>query len=201
MPWDWSVSVGERKEQFAESVSELSSDYFAPFSRGAATNLASSFVKPCLWWELPTPSSPVLPPNAMFPHVPTLVLSGELDLLSVTSDKRVAALFPDSVSVTIPEGGQKPITYLYSGAFCAANIASDFLENLKLGDTRCAREPYYIWPAVGRFPLVAQDARPAEVDPDGDNKASISERKVATVAVATVIDTLQRALFVTGDGA
>ena len=48
-PWDWSVSVGERKEQFAESVSELSTNYFAPFSRRAATNLASSFVKPRLW--------------------------------------------------------------------------------------------------------------------------------------------------------
>jgi len=200
-PWDWSVPVEERREQFAESVSNLPPDYFAPFSRKAATNLAGTFVHEDLWWELPTPSSPVLLQNATFPLVPTLVLSGELDLLSVSSDKKVAALFPDSVSVTIPEDGHKPTTYLFSGAFCAANIASDFLEHLKLGNTSCAEKPFYIWPAVGRFPLVARDARVAEVDPDGDNKASLSERRVATVAVATVTDALQRAFSVNGDGA
>jgi len=200
-PWDWSSTVETRQDQFANAVAELPANYFAPFSRAAGTNLAGSYVKLCLWWEEPTPPSPVLLPNPVFPHVPTLVLSGELDNLSVYSDPRVAALFPDSVSVTIPESGHKPTTYLFSGANCARDIASDFLKNLQLGDTSCAKEPFYTWPAVGRFPLFAREARPAEIDVSVNNEASVAERKVATVAVAAVTDALQRAFSYSGDGA
>lgn len=199
-PWDWSVPVTERKKQFEDAVADLPNDYFFPFSKRAATNIASSFVKADLWWEEPTAANPVVPRHSTLPNVPTLVLSGELDLLNPVSDKRVAALFPDSVLVTIPEGGHKPTTYLLSGAFCAANIASGFIENLHPGDTSCAQQPYYIWPAVGRFPVAFREARPAEVDSDGNNRAGIAERQIATVAIAAMTDALNRAVFVTGDG-
>jgi len=200
-PWDWSSTVAARQQEFAATVADLPANYFAPFSLSAGTNLANSFVQPCLWWEVPTPPSPVVLQHAIFPHVPTLVLSGELDLQSVYSDQKVAALFPDSVSVAIPEGGHKPTTYLFSGANCAADIASGFVENLRLGDTSCAKAPFYTWPAVGRFPLFSRDARPAEIDPNGGNEAGIAERKVATVAMAAVTDALQRAFSDAGDGA
>jgi hypothetical protein len=47
----------------------------------------------------------------------------------------------------------------------------------------------------GRFPLVAADARPAEIDPDGDNEIGTPERKVVTVAVTRAIDALQRSSY------
>jgi len=55
-----------------------------------------------------------------------------------------------------------------------------------------------VWPALGRFPLRAADARPAEIDPDGHNEIGEHERRVVTVAVATVIDALKRTSI--GDG-
>jgi hypothetical protein len=43
----------------------------------------------------------------------------------------------------------------------------------------------YISPAVGRFPLLAKDARAATPDNSGTNQVGESERKVVSVAVAT----------------
>jgi len=40
--------------------------------------------------------------------------------------------------------------------------------------------------------LIAADARPAEVDPNGNNEIGESERKVVTVSVATAVDALKR---------
>ena len=50
------------------------------------------------------------------------------------------------------------------------------------------------WPPVGRLPLLATGARPASVDPGGVNEIDVEERKVVTVAVATMTDALQRGL-------
>jgi hypothetical protein len=87
-----------------------------------------------------------------------------------------------------------------AGAFCGANLATDFIENLHLGDTACTKQPEITWPAVGRFPVSFRDARPAEIDSNGDNKSGIAERQVASVAVSTMTDALTRVFFVTPDG-
>ena len=69
------------------------------------------------------------------------------------------------------------------------------------GDASCASNPETVYPAVGRFPLFASQARPADIDPQGNNQIGVGERKAVTVAVATATDALQR-IFVsaTGDG-
>ena len=75
---------------------------------------------------------------------------------------------------------------------CTANLQSQFFETLQVGDTSCTKTPETVWPALGRFPLVASQARPAEVMPGGGNQIGVAERKVVTVAVATAIDALKR---------
>jgi hypothetical protein len=55
---------------------------------------------------------------------------------------------------------------------CAANLASGFIENLQVGDTTCPKTPETVWPAVGRFPLLAKFARPAAVDPNGQTRSA-----------------------------
>jgi len=66
---------------------------------------------------------------------------------------------------------------------------------LEVGDTTCARTPETVFPALGRFPLLATNARPAEIDPNGNNQIGLSERKVVTVSVAAATDALQRSLI------
>ena len=83
---------------------------------------------------------------------------------------------------------------------CAASLQSQFIETLQVGDTSCTKTPETIWPAVGRFPLIAAEALPAEVDPNGNNQIGAAERKVVTVAVTTAIDALKRSTIGSGSG-
>ena len=196
-PWDWFASVPERKKQFTAAVSDLPSDYFAPFSKTAGTSLLFSTVAQCQWWQKPTPSSPVAPPHATYPNVPTLVLDGDMDTaVPIEEVRKVASLFPGSTFVTVAEAGHGTVLWTQ----CAANLASQFIENLQVGDTSCAQTPETVWPAVGRFPLLAKDARPAEVDPNRDNRIGVAERRVVTAAVATATDAIQRSILGPGDG-
>ena len=196
-PWEWSDTMPEREEKFANGMSKLPSDFFAPFSRAAGSNLGVSLEKQCLWWQKPTPSSPVTLPNPTYPNVPTLVMSGDLDTLVATEEvRKVAALFPQSTFIKVEEAGHETVTWTH----CAANLQSQFFETLQVGDTSCTKTPETVWPAVGRFPLIAADAHPAGVDPAGHNEIDKSERRVVTVAVATVIDALKRSNISLGNG-
>lgn len=197
-PWSWSAPVSKRQKQYNAAVGALPWWYFEPFSKQAATsNLLFDFVLPQLWWEIPTPPSPIALPHARYPHVPTLVLSGDMDSrvpLEIT--KKVASLYPDSVFVRVAEAGHAAITW----SQCAAGLASEFIRTLKVKNTKCAGTPETVWPAVGRFPLFARDAVPAEIDKTGSNKIGTDERRVVTVAVATAIDAMQREFWGSGDG-
>jgi len=197
-PWDWSEPVSERTAQYAGAVSALRPGYFAPFSKQVATGLLFSFFgRDCLYWEKPTPSSPVAPPHATYPLAPTLVLSGDMDnRVPFEEVSKVAALFPNSTLIPVVEAGHTTVLWTQ----CAAQLASDFIETLQVGNTNCASTPETVWPAVGRFPLLAKNARAAAVDPAGHNQIGQAERKVVTVAVATATDAMQRSIIGFGDG-
>jgi pimeloyl-ACP methyl ester carboxylesterase len=195
-PWDWSASVRERKKQFAEALSELPFDIFAPFSKDAAASLEVSLQKQCLWWKMPTPSSPVTPPHPIYPNVPTLVLGGDLDtIVPLEEVRKVATLFPGSTFVRVAGAGHVTL-----GFQCSADLQVQFFETLQVGDTTCAKTPETVWPALGRFPLRAADARPAEIDPEGHNEIGEHERKVVTVALETAVDALKRSSIGNGAG-
>jgi pimeloyl-ACP methyl ester carboxylesterase len=192
-PWDWSAPISTRMAQYARAVSALPSNAFAPFSKAAATGLLFSFPgRQCLWWEKPTPSSPVAPRRPTYPQVPTLVLTGDMDAgVPLEATRKVAALFPNSTFVTIPEAGHEASFW----SQCARDLASQFIGTLQVGDASCADAPEVVFPAVGRFPLFASQGRAADVDPNGSNQIGLAERKVVTVAVAAATDALQRSLI------
>jgi pimeloyl-ACP methyl ester carboxylesterase len=196
-PWDWSDSVSDRKEKYADVVSRLPTNYFAPFSKSAPTGiLFSTLGKQCLWWQEPTPPTPVVPHHAQYPHAPTLVLDGDIDnRVPLEETTQVAALFPNSTHIVVAGSGHETI-----GTQCGINLVSNFIETLHAGDTSCADTPELVWPAVGRFPVLAKDARAAKIDPTRVNQVNSAERKVVTVAVATAIDTLQRSIIGSGTG-
>jgi pimeloyl-ACP methyl ester carboxylesterase len=196
-PWKWSVPVPKREAQFAHAVTDLPIDYFVPFSKPAVTSLVFSFTKQDLYWEKPRPSSPIVPPDPLYPYVPVLVFSGDLDSrVPVEENQDVAVLFPNSNHVVVAEAGHGSVLWTQ----CAANLASEFIETLQVGDISCTQTPEIVWPAVGRFPLLAKFARPAAVDPNGGNQIGVAERKVVTVAVATATDAMQRSIIGFGDG-
>jgi pimeloyl-ACP methyl ester carboxylesterase len=196
-PWEWSDPITKRQEQLASAISELPSDFFAPFSRTAGANLGVSFEKQCLWWQKQTPSNPVTRSNSRYPSVPTLVMSGDMDTLVATEEVRqVAALFPESTFAKVAEAGH--VTVVWSQ--CVVNLQSNFFETLQVGDTTCTKTPETVSAAIGRFPFVAADARAAEIDSGGGNEIGIAERKVVTVAIATAVDALKRSTIGNGNG-
>jgi len=194
-PWQWSVPTGQRLEQYAENVAMLPRDYFEPFSIPAATGFAYNNALYCVWWQHPTPPAPVVLPGAVYPRVPTLVLSGDMDdvvpLEEVGPD---AALFPESALVTVAEAGHITVGW----STCAANLVAQFVETRHVGSTSCVRTPQVVFPAVGRFSLFAKDASPAVIDPTGHNQLRLYDRKVVTVAVAAAVDALQRSTIGSG---
>ena len=196
--FDWSATFSEREQQYDEAVDELPFHYFAPFSKGPATGiLYSTLGRQCFWWERPTAPSPIVPPNGMFPNVPMLVLDGDLDnRVPFEMTNQTAALYPNSTTVVVAEAGHETTGWTQ----CARNLATQFIETLQPGDTSCANTPEVVWPAVGRFPFVVADARPATPDASGSNQIGIAERKTVSVSVATAIDALQRSLVNAGDG-
>ena len=195
--WDWSESIADRKDQLADAIADLPSGYFTPFSKIAGTSLGVSLEKQCLWWQKPTPSLPVVPRHPAYPNVPTLVLSGDMDTIVPTEEVvQVAALFPGSTFVPVAESGH--VTAYWTQ--CTANLESQFIETLQVGDISCTKTPETVWPALGRFPLVASQARPADVVPGSGNQVGLQERKVVTVAVATAVDALKRASIGSGNG-
>jgi hypothetical protein len=106
--------------------------------------------------------------------------------ISTEEARAVAAQFPQSTFVPVASSGHVTAAF----GFCGTNISNNFLENLQTGDTACAQTAEIVWPAVGRFPLLASDALPAEPAPG--NHGSPADLQVVSVAVATMKDALQR---------
>ena len=186
-PFRWSDPVSLRSNELSESIGDLPADFFAPFTTDVARYPIFAFEGQCLDWQKPTPSDPVVASRPVFPDVPVLVLHGDMDAVISTAEARaVAAQFPQSTFVAVASSGH--ITAAYG--LCGANISNNFLETLQTGDTTCARTPEIVWPAVGRFPLLASDALPAESAPG--NRGTTGDLKVVSVAVATMKDALQR---------
>jgi pimeloyl-ACP methyl ester carboxylesterase len=194
--WPWSDTIAERKAEYADVVEDLPNHFFYPFPNGVPSGILFSLLgQQCLWWQRPTPSSPVVGSHPNYPSVPTLVLDGDLDNRAPHAETMaVAAQYPNSTSVTVTEAGHETVNW----SQCATGFVSEFIENLKLADTSCANTPEIVFPAVGRFPLVAADARPAQVGPGSTNEIATDERRVVTVAVATATDVMQRSFIGSG---
>ncbi|HEY2458659.1 MAG TPA: alpha/beta fold hydrolase [Candidatus Acidoferrum sp.] len=197
-PFSWSVPPFARIDQYNDAVAAQPPFYDFPFSPFVANDiLFSTAGRQCFWWQLPTPPSPVVPAHTKYPNTPTLVLDGDIDnRVPLEETNQVAALFPNSTKVTIPEAGHETTGW----SACADAIANNFIETLSAGDTSCAATPGALFAAVGRFPLFAEDARPAKIDPSGNNQIDLAERKVVSVAVATTVDAQQRSWVGSGTG-
>ena len=186
-PYNWRDSISMRTAELNDAISDLPVGYFSPFTNDVARYPIFAFEGQCLNWQRPTPPNPVLPPKPVFPDVPVLVLHGDMDAeISTEQVQTIAGQFPNRTLIQVASSGHVTMDF----GQCATNISNNFLETLQPGDASCAKTSETVWPAVGRFPLFAIDALPATSAPG--NQGTIHDLKVATVAVATMRDALQR---------
>ena len=188
--WDWSAPIADRETQHGSEIAAAPAELFLPFTGAEATDSTFIGTPYCILWPDPTGSSPIAPPNAVYPDVPTLVIGGDLDnVVPLQITEWTADLFPDSQLVEFAGAG-------HGAAFwssCALELVRGFVATLEIGDTSCADTPEFAIPSVGEFPLVAAEASPAHPWPGGDNQARVAERRVAAVAAAAVKDAIARA--------
>ncbi len=164
----------------------------------------------CLPWPAPpadvTPGFPV-PPNAVFPKVPVLVLAGELDTITSPREAaRTTALFPEAWFVVVRNTGHETavgdggvFVPPYGGdiARCAGPIVLQFVASGgDPGDTSCVLRirPIRTVPA---FAKRWRDVAPAKAH--DDNAASPEALALAAAAAETVGDALAR-YYVTTSG-
>jgi pimeloyl-ACP methyl ester carboxylesterase len=199
-PWRTSASIEQRRAQWEDAVEDLENDDFEPFSVDAwlAPPPLSVFPDPCIAWPAPSRSfEPAVPDKSRIGDFPVLVLSGDLDTGTTTEDaKRVAKLFPNSRFVEIANSGHH--TLVNARNECSAAIVVQFIDALTPGDTSCKSSFDFTFPALGRFPEDADDARKAKVDRTGDDDSKKIDRRVATVVAATLMDAVKRDFLKSG---
>ena len=168
-------------------------DVFAPFTidEFLSMPLDYSVVNLCLRWPIPSlaypPGQPV-EPGTVFPSVPVLVLSGDLDSLTPAAQgAQAAALFPQAQQIVFANSFH--VTALGDPYDCASAIVRSFVTTLSPGDTSCA-------PAITEVRLVPKFARQSsELAPANalaGNQGSDQDLRVVAAAAYTAGDALAR---------
>jgi pimeloyl-ACP methyl ester carboxylesterase len=194
--FDMSLPAAERAADRARALAERrrdAPDTYAPFTideyRGMP--LDYSFIDECVGWPVSPPGHPAsqVGVNAVYPDVPALVISGELDDITTPADgAAVAHAFKRGLQLRIANSFHVNALPRARSA-CAADIVRRFMATLDAGDMRCATEV----PPLRLVPLFATRAdqlQPVRGLPG--NAADGSRLKAAMAAVMTTGDVLAR---------
>ncbi|MGN6377741.1 MAG: alpha/beta hydrolase [Gaiellales bacterium] len=186
--WPLSAPIAQRPGLVRTALATYSPGAFAPFSATAWTGTDYEGALACINWPSPAFRDPPVNPSAPYPHVPTLVLNGDLDNITPLADARVvASRFPDSTLVVIQNSGH--VTALQDQNDCASRIYLHFVEDLTAGNTSCASRTPEVR-VVHSFPLSLAGVAPATRSP-GDH-SRLADRRLAAAGAQTVADALQR---------
>jgi pimeloyl-ACP methyl ester carboxylesterase len=186
--WPMGTPVSQRGPFIASALASYPPGTFAPFTAKEWTGLDYEGALACLNWPPAAFPDPPVSPSAPYPHVPTLILNGDLDNITPLADARVvASRFPDSTLVVMQNSGH--VTALLDQNDCAAPIYGRFVRDLTPGDTSCAHRTPEVR-VVPRFPLTLAGMAPAHPSP-GD-RSTVTDRRVAAASAAAVADVLQR---------
>lgn len=189
--WDRSDPLSVRRLKYGRALREFDGDRFAPFSKqGWATYWIADF---CELWPAPDRFTPAVPRGATVVGVPTLLIGGEIDInVPSESTHRLLQVFPNARFVNFAGALHPPTAW----SECARSIAQRFIATLRTGNTDCAREPAFVPPAVPQFPRSVGQAVPAEAL--AGNASTVLDRRVATVAVRSVLDAIIRSFRIPG---
>ncbi len=205
--YDLNATPAQRRVQYAQAIEAARQSrptLFAPFTidEALASNANYTPLATCLDWPKPQPAYPQgdpLPAHPVFPGVPTLVLSGDLDSVTSPEDAaEAAAQFPNVVHLVIPN--LTHITsYFYSDAgylpdggdttHCVQDILRRFITQRSTGDTGCIHDVRAVR-TVPRF--ASQVARLAPATAVSGNQAGSNELRLVTGALETVGDVFSR---------
>jgi pimeloyl-ACP methyl ester carboxylesterase len=202
-----SQSPAQRRTAYGAAIAQARTaraNLFAPFSfdEGVGSGLYVTPLDQCLDWPGPPPGyaqGDALPAHPVFPPVPTLVLSGDLDAVTSVADAtQAAAQFPDVLHLVIQN-----LTHITAFSHlggnvgpagvdetnCVSHVVVNFIRNLAPGDTGCISgvRPQR---TVPRFATKSTQLVP--VAATSGNAGSATELRYAAAALETVGDVLAR---------
>jgi pimeloyl-ACP methyl ester carboxylesterase len=187
------LRAGARDQAIARRLAEAP-DTYAPFAIDEFRRmpLDYAYIDECVQWPARTaqwPSS-TLVPEAPYPEVPVLVLSGDLDNMTPAADGAAAAArFPAAHHVVITNGFH--VNALpHSRSECGALLVRRFLAGLSTEDDSCAAEV----PPVRLVPRFVRHA--AELDAASalpGNQADAAQLQVVSAVLLTCADAISRA--------
>ena len=212
--WDARAGRAERLSQYnASEIGEETTNpkLFSPFTIKEVLAQPNTLIMPwmCLGWPRSArayPQGRPVPPNAQFPDVPTLVLSGELDTLTSPAEGALTtALLPGATQLIVPNSTHEAaisdlgIHSIPGGgdtAHCVAPIVLKFLQTLQVDNTACVTRTRPIR-LVPKFAQWTKDIAPAM--PGDGNQASAPLLRIASAAAETVGDVIARYYVAFGD--
>lgn len=194
--FDMSLQPAARAADRARALTERrrnAPDTYAPFTieeyRGMP--LDYSFIDECVGWPVSPPDHPAsqVGVNAVYPDIPALVISGELDDITTPADgAAVARAFRHGTQIRIANSFH--VNALpHARSACAADIVRRFMATLDAGDTSCAAQvpPLRLVP---RFATRSDQLEPVAASPG--NTADEARLQAAMAAVMTAGDVLAR---------
>ena len=193
--FDMSMPVARRlemREQLMAQRRRESPQTYAPFTldeyRGMPLDYA--FIDECARW--PQLTAPTLTLTGLrYPQIPVLIVSGELDdMTSVADGAAAAAHFPRARHVVIANSFHVNALPRARSA-CGARLVRHFLEQLALGDERCASAvpPVRLVPRFARSVSELEPARAADGAP-----ASRVALQAVSAALQSCADAISRGI-------
>ena len=184
-PWDETAPLSVRRVQYDQAFADQPARY-GLFSKEAwAAPLPESFFPdPCIMarWKTDLPYAP----GTRVGGIPTLVLTGDLDLVVPTYDSRRAAnVLTDSTLITVKNAAHNPWWWRE----CVPHIVQRFIRTGQADDL-CANTPLAPLWEIGSFPKSVEQLPPARRRA-GDH-SQVGDRRLATDAVWAVLDVIHR---------
>ncbi len=179
-----------RRDAAIEARKHTAPDTYGPFTIDEYRRmpLEYAFIDECAAWPAVT-RRVVDTKTAVYPDVPVLVISGDLDNMTPVADgAMLAARFPRGRQLIVRNGFH--VNALpHATSACPAQIARNFIRTLELGDTACLAEV----PEVRLMPQFAERAEQLEpATAVAGNFADALGLKVVAAAVLTVADVIDR---------
>ena len=135
------------------------------------------------WPDTPGVEGAVVDPRTL-PDVPVLGIIGQLDLnVPLDGTLQDVNLFPHHQVVDVGLVTH-PATYWR----CAPARIQEFLDTLGPVRQDCGSDPQPFWLARSAFPATTDQAAGATSNPDGTDASTAADRRIAAVAVETLVD-------------
>jgi pimeloyl-ACP methyl ester carboxylesterase len=194
--YDMKAHPADRGSQLERAIAERErSDArtYAPFTirEFEAMPMDDSVLDLCLNWPQATAQASVgapAEPNAVFPGIPVLVLSGDFDPLTPWPQGAAAAKeFPNARHIIIENSTH--VLALGDEDNCGSGLVRRFVEKLDAGDASCASKVAEVH-LVPKFAKTSAELDPATVG--NGNQASEADLRIVAAAIQTLGDALAR---------